>query len=209
MNDVMEEKLHAVSKVLSEIAESASEKASNLVEANGMELDSIAHEAVAGVRRGRGEAASAAKSQLRSGARKARSGVQGLKDQKEHLGDFGPSAADIRQAKRSIRRFKKSAERQGRDLARTLDEKTGGKRQDAKAKKRGGRAVMVVVVAVGIGFVIARARKPISSDSFPAHPPMSPDPAPATASDQPPPTDVLDAVDSEPEIRAGSRVSGP
>jgi hypothetical protein len=210
MNDVLEEKLQAVGKVLSEVVESAAEKASNLVEANGADLGSVAHGAVAGARRGGEDAASAAKSHLRSGARGARSGMQGLIDQKESLADVGPSAADIRQLRKSIRRFQKSAKRQGRDLARTLDKRTGGKRQKAKVKKRGGRAAIVVVAAVGVGLVVARVlRKQSSSESAQAYPrSMTSDLAPATASPEPPPTEVPDALDSEPGIRAGSRANG-
>lgn len=209
MNDVLEEKLQAVSKVLSEVAESAAEKTSNLVESNGLDLSSVAHGAAVRARRGGEDAASAAKSQLRSGARGARSAVQELLDQKESLADFGPSAADIRKAKKSIRRFKKSAKRQGRDLARSLDKKTGRRRQKAKAKKTGGRAVIVVVAVVGIGFVAARIlRKQSSGDSQPTFPrAMDPDRTPTTASRQPPPTEVPEP-DSESGIRAGSRANG-
>jgi hypothetical protein len=210
MNDVLEEKLQAVGKMLGEVAESAAEKTSNLVEANGVDLSSVAHGAAVRARRGGEEAASAAKSQFRSGARKARSGAQGLIDQKENLADLGPSAADIRQVKKSIRQFKKSAKRQGRDLARTLDKKTGRRRQKAKAKKTGGRAAVVVVAAVGIGFAIARIiRTKSSGDGQQTYPrSMDLDRALATAAPQPPPTDVSDTIDSESGIRAGSRANG-
>lgn len=206
MNDVLEEKLQAVSKVLGELAESAAEKTSNLVEANGVDLSSVAHGAAVRARRGGEDAAAAAKSQLRSGVRGARSGVQQLIDQKESLADLGPSSADLRQVKKSIRRFKKAAKREGSEVARALDKKTGR----AKAKKTGGRAAIVVVAAVGIGFVVARiVGKKSSSDSPPTYPrSMDQDRTPPDAARQPRPTEVPDPIDSEPDTRAGSRANG-
>ena len=210
MNDVLEEKLQAVSKVLGELAESAAEKTSNLVEANGVDLGSVAHGAAVRARRGGEDAAAAAKSQLRSGVRGARSGVQGLIDQKESLADFGPSAADVRQVKKSIRRFEKAAKREGTEVARALDKKTGRRRQKAKAKKTSGRAAIVVVAAVGIGFLVARVvRKKSSSEGPPTYPrSMDQDRTPPDAARQPRPTEAPDPIDSEPETRAGSRANG-
>lgn len=230
MNDVLEEKLQAVSKVLGELAESAAEKTSELVEANGVDLSSVAHGAAARARRGGEDAAAAATSQFRSGVRGARSGVRGARsgvrgarsgvqglidqnlkgliDQKESLADFGPSAADIRQVKKSIRRFKKAAKREGRDLARTLDRKTGRRRQKAKGK-RTGRAAIVVVAVVGVGFVVARVLRKSSSDDPSSYPrSMDPDRTAPDPTRQPRPTEVPDPIDSEPGTRAGSRANG-
>jgi hypothetical protein len=210
MNDALEEKLQAVSKVLGELAENAAEKTSNLVEANGADLGSVAHGAAGRARRGGKNAKAAAKSQLRSGVRGARSGVQGLIDQKESLSDFGPSAADIRQVKKSIRRFKKAAKREGRELARTLDKKTGGRRPKAKGTKTGGRTAVVVVAAVAIGVAVARVvRRKSTSDGPPTYPgSMDPDRTPPDAGRQPRPTEVPDPTESEPGVRAGSRANG-
>jgi hypothetical protein len=210
MNDVLEEKLQAVSKVLGELAESAAEKTSNLADVNGVDLSSVAHGAAARARRGGQDAAAAAKSQLRSGVRGARSGVHGLIEQKESLADFGPSVADIRQVKKSIRRFKKAAKREGRELASALDKKTGGRRPRAKGNKTGWRTAIVVVAAVAIGFAVARVVRTKSTGDSPASYPgsMGPDRTPPDAARQPRPTEAPDPTESEPGVRAGSRANG-
>ncbi|HWE68901.1 MAG TPA: hypothetical protein VG205_00990, partial [Acidimicrobiales bacterium] len=119
-------------------------------------------------------------------------------------------AADIRQVKKSIRRFKKAAKREGRELARTLDKKTGGRRPKAKGKKTGGRTAVVVVAAVAIGFGVARVvRKKSTGDSLASYPgSMDPDRTPQDAARQPRPTQVPDPTESEPGVRAGSRANG-
>jgi hypothetical protein len=209
MNDVLEEKLQTAAKVLGEVAERAAERTSNLVESNGVDLGSVAHGAAVRARRGGEDVAAGAKSHLRSGVRGARSGLQELIDQKDSLADLGPSAAEIRQVKRSIRRFRKSANRQGRDLARTLDKKTGHRRQKAKVRK-GGRAVVLLAGAVGVGFVVALVvRKKGSGGSQSAYPPHSDlGRTPSTPSRTPRPTEDPDTIDSEAEARAGSRANG-
>jgi len=209
MNDVLEEKLQAVAKVLGQVAESAAEKASDLVEDGTLDLSSVARGATKRARRGGKDAAAGAKSQLRSGVRGFRSGFQELMDQKDSFADLGPSAADIQQVKQSIRRLKKSAKRQGRDLARNLDKKTGRRRQKAKAKKTGGRAA-IVVAAVGIGFVVALVvRKKGSRGSQTAYsPPSNAERAPSTPARTPGPTEVPEPNDSEAGVRSGSRANG-
>jgi hypothetical protein len=210
MNEVLEEKLQNAAKVLGQVAESAAEKASDLVEDGALDLSSVARGATKRARRGGKDAAAGAKSQLRSGVRGARSGLQELIDQKDSLADLGPSADDIRQVKKSIRRFEKSAKRQGRDLAHTLDKKTGRRRQKAKAKKTGGRAAIVVVAAMGIGFVVALVvRKEGSGGSQTAYsPPSDAGRAPSTPARTPGPTEVPEPNDSEAGVRSGSRANG-
>lgn len=210
MNDVLEEKLQAAAKVLGDVAESAAEKTLNLVESNGADMGSIAHGAAVRARRGKEDIAATAKSQLRSGVRGARSGLQELIDQKDSLADLGPSAADIRQVKGSIRRFKKSAKRQGRDLARNLDKKAGGRRQKAKVRKTGGRTAVLLAAAVGIGLMVALVvRKKGSSGSQTAYsPPTDLGMAPSTPSRTPRPTEVAEPNDSEAGVRSGSRANG-